>query len=160
MARNFRSGATWLPAVVQKKLVPLTYLVKQGEGKYCRRHIDHLRPYHGMRKENAQLLENGTSYPPTSTVSNATIQMEETVPTSATTEDLPTGTEQPPEESVRRYILRLQQMSTRETNVVFIVCMLYAPLFLCVKFCNSYQGRSVVYLVVTAIVLVRFRCMM
>ena len=105
MARNFRPGATWLPAVVQKKLGPLTYLVKQREGKYCKRHIDHLRPYHDTRKEEAQPLEYGTSYPPTSAASSTTVQAEGTALTSATTDHPPMDTESP-EESVRRYPVR------------------------------------------------------
>ena len=62
-AGNFRPGATWLPAVVQKKLGPLMYLVKQGEGKYFGQY--------------------GTPYPPTSTVLSATVSMEETAPANA-----------------------------------------------------------------------------
>ena len=89
MARNFRPGATWLPAVVQKKLGPLTYLVKQGEGKFCRRHIAHLRSYHSTRKEDTQLLEYGTPYLPTSTASSATIPTEETTRTSSAAQDPP-----------------------------------------------------------------------
>lgn len=43
MARNYRSGATWIPAEVTGKLGPLTYEVKLQSGSRCKRHIDQLR---------------------------------------------------------------------------------------------------------------------
>ena len=43
MARNFRSGPKWVPAVIEEKLGPLSYLVKTSQGELWRRHIDSLK---------------------------------------------------------------------------------------------------------------------
>ena len=42
MARNFRFGPKWIPAVVDEKLGPLLYLVKTYDGELWRRHVDHI----------------------------------------------------------------------------------------------------------------------
>ena len=104
MARNFRPGVTWILAVVRKKLGPLTYLVKQKEGKFCRRHVDHLRPYHSTRMEEAQPSEYETC--PTTSTSDATVPTEETVSATSAAGGPPRDAEQHPEESARRYPVR------------------------------------------------------
>ena len=43
MARNIRSGPKWVPAVIEEKLGPLSYLVKTSQGELWRRHIDSLK---------------------------------------------------------------------------------------------------------------------
>ena len=43
MARNFQSGPKWVPAVIDEKLGPLSYLVKTSQGELWRRHIDSLK---------------------------------------------------------------------------------------------------------------------
>ena len=104
MARNFRPGATWIPAVVRKKLGPLTYLVEQKEGKFCRRHVDHLRPYHSTTMEEAQPSEYETC--PTMSTSDANVPTEETASATSAAGGPPRDAEQPPEESARRYPVR------------------------------------------------------
>ena len=42
-AKNFRSGPSWIQAVVIGKVGPVTYLVRLENGEEWRRHIDHLR---------------------------------------------------------------------------------------------------------------------
>ena len=43
MARNFRHGMPWTPAVVVRRLGPVSYLVRLSTGQLWRRHVDHLR---------------------------------------------------------------------------------------------------------------------
>ena len=43
MARNFRSGPDWVPAVVAAKLGPLSYLVETDGKQLWRRHVDQLK---------------------------------------------------------------------------------------------------------------------
>ena len=43
MAKNFRCGPKWIPAVIDDKLGPLSYLVETVDGELWRRHVDHLK---------------------------------------------------------------------------------------------------------------------
>ena len=43
MAKNNKQGLPYVPAVVKKKLGPLTYLIQTQDGLTWRRHIDHLK---------------------------------------------------------------------------------------------------------------------
>ena len=43
MAKNNKQGLPYVPAVVKKKLEPLTYLVQTQDGLTWRRNIDHLK---------------------------------------------------------------------------------------------------------------------
>ena len=57
--RNWRVGARWLKAKVQKQLGPLTYLVQLENGECWRRHIDHLRVRYQSLLSEQSLLEEG-----------------------------------------------------------------------------------------------------
>ena len=57
--RNWRAGARWLKAKVQKQLGPLTYLVQLENGECWRRHIDHLRVRYQSLLSEQSLLEEG-----------------------------------------------------------------------------------------------------
>ena len=46
MAKNFGSGAAWLPGVIAQQQGPVTYLVDVSEGRLRKRHVDHLKEYH------------------------------------------------------------------------------------------------------------------
>ena len=52
MARNYRSGAAWLPGVIVQQLGPLTYLVDVSEGRLWKRHVDHIKDLHARPTEN------------------------------------------------------------------------------------------------------------
>ena len=52
MARNYRSGAAWLPGVIVQQLGPLTYLVDVSEGCLWKRHVDHIKDLHARPTEN------------------------------------------------------------------------------------------------------------
>ena len=43
MAMNNKKGLPYVPAVVKKKLGPLTYLIQTQNGLTWKRHIDHLK---------------------------------------------------------------------------------------------------------------------
>jgi len=43
MAKNLRSGPTWIPAVVVERLGPLSYLVETEDHDLWRRHVDLLK---------------------------------------------------------------------------------------------------------------------
>ena len=43
MARNFRAGDPWIPGVIVRQLGPLTFLVDVSDGRFWKRHIDHLK---------------------------------------------------------------------------------------------------------------------
>ena len=45
MVKNFRSGPDWLPGEIVQLLGPLTYLVDVGNGRFWKRHVDHLKDY-------------------------------------------------------------------------------------------------------------------
>ena len=52
MARNYRSGAAWLPGGIVQQLGPLTYLVDVSEGRLWKRHVDHIKDLHARPTEN------------------------------------------------------------------------------------------------------------
>ena len=72
MAKNFRSGPKWIPAVIDEKLGPLSYLVKTVDGELWRRHVDHLKEVQWTessegRGENSSLnADTDTTNGPTS----------------------------------------------------------------------------------------------
>ena len=45
MARNLRPGPDWIPAVVQRRLGPVTYLVNVESGQTWKRHADQLKSW-------------------------------------------------------------------------------------------------------------------
>ena len=45
MAKNLRPGPNWIPAVIEQRLGPLSYLVKTQDDQKWRRHVDRLKVY-------------------------------------------------------------------------------------------------------------------
>ena len=43
MAKNFRTGAPWLPGTITERLGPVTYLVRVKNNLTWKRHIDQLK---------------------------------------------------------------------------------------------------------------------
>ncbi len=43
MAKNFRPGPAWIPAIIVERLGPLSYLIETEDRECWRRHIDHLK---------------------------------------------------------------------------------------------------------------------
>ena len=52
MAKNFRAGESWIPGIVVQKLGPVTYLVDVSEGRFWKRHVNHLKEYQRTNTEN------------------------------------------------------------------------------------------------------------
>ena len=63
MAKNFRPGPTWLPAVVTKQLGPLTFLVILRNGQQWKRHMDHLRRYEVQEQEGGEQQDEEVDLP-------------------------------------------------------------------------------------------------
>ena len=43
MAKNFRAGPDWVPAMIVARLGPLSYLVETQDKLVWRRHVDHVK---------------------------------------------------------------------------------------------------------------------
>ena len=54
MARNFHSGAKWVPGTVIAQRGPVSYRVEVQGGRVWRRHVDHLREFQPMATEIPQ----------------------------------------------------------------------------------------------------------
>ena len=64
MARNFQTGADWVPALVIRQLVPLTYLVEVKSQQCWKCHIDHLRHYTQPEERSGQEHDEDQDYYP------------------------------------------------------------------------------------------------
>ena len=65
MVRNFGQGADWVVGVIEKMIGPLSYMVKVGDGKRWKRHIDHIRLIKTPEERNIE-EQNETLVVPTS----------------------------------------------------------------------------------------------
>ena len=47
MVKNFSSfGPNWIPGTIAQKRGPLTYLVEVSDGRFWKRHVDHIKKHH------------------------------------------------------------------------------------------------------------------
>ena len=53
MAKNLRPGPNWIPAVIDQRLGPLSYLVKTHNGQKWRRHVDHFKEIPSEQASNS-----------------------------------------------------------------------------------------------------------
>lgn len=130
MAKNFRSGPKWIPAVIDEKLGPLSYLVKTVDGELWRRHVDHLKEVQWTeisegREESSSLNSDADStnddwdsnLSPTSDNSQTTespqgtdsTSMAEEPPSANTTDNDTSEIETAPTDPIRRYPTRDRQ---------------------------------------------------
>ena len=109
MAKNLCPGPNWIPAVVEQRLGPLSYLVKTQNGQKWRRHVDHLKEIPSEQasdspEESADTNENEWEMPCTQPVSehtpDASLEAQDvsspnvdTEPTSVSADELPNPSE-------------------------------------------------------------------
>ena len=91
MARNFRPGPDWVPAVITRQLAPLTYEVRVNGGQLWTRHVDHLRLFQQEgTTEATRSNDDDLTFP----VTQAESETEQANPARATERD-----QEPPDEA-------------------------------------------------------------
>ena len=67
MAKNFRTGAPWLPRTITERLGPVTYLVQMKTKLTWKRHVDQLRSQHQATDKTAPEFVSVDDYIPAHT---------------------------------------------------------------------------------------------